>query len=57
MVGTFCAQKDMKSKMQIEIFKLEYFRKSNFKGAFSKERERERETFEQQEMQNSKSFD
>ena len=43
MVGTFCAQKDMKSKMQIEIFKLEYFRKSNFKGAFSKERERERE--------------
>ena len=42
MVGTFCAQKDMKSKMQIEIFKLEYFRKSNFKGAFSKERERER---------------
>ena len=55
MVGTFCAQKDMKSKMQIEIFKLEYFRKSNFKGAFSKERERE--TFEQQEMQNSKSFD
>ena len=54
MVGTLCAQKDMKSKMQIEIFKLEYFRKSNFKGAFSKERDR---AFEQQEMQNSKSFD